>query len=271
MGFGLSNWRVVGASVEGSGHRRNGSGCQDAHAWVVVGPDTLVAAVADGAGSAARAAEGSRLAADFSVEFVAWRICEQDEIEPIDLLTDAMDATRARLDRAADQGGYAVTELATTLALVLARPEGVWAAQVGDGAVVVARSDGSLVSVADGERQEYLNETTFLTSKRWRAACTVEEAPEAVESVALLTDGLGLLALDLNEGGRPHPPFFTPLLGFAKTDDPRPHDLERFLESDRVATRTDDDVTLLLATLCSAAGHPNPAAAERWAPPTPAR
>lgn len=249
MGFRLSNWRVVGASVEGSGHRRNGSGCQDAHAWAVVGPDTLVAAVADGAGSARLAAAGSRLAADYSVEYVAWRICEQDEVEPAELLTDAMAATRSRLDRSAKEAGHDVADLATTLALVLARPEGVWAAQVGDGAVVVARADGSLVSVADGQPQEYLNETTFLTSKSWRAACTVEEAPEAVESVALLTDGLGLLALDLNQGGRPHPPFFTPLLGFARADDPRPGDLERFLESERVATRTDDDVTLLLATL----------------------
>lgn len=249
MGLGLSNWRVVGASVEGSGHRRNGSGCQDAHAWAVVGPDTLVAAVADGAGSARLAAEGSRLAADFSVEYVAWRICEQEEVDPIELLTDAMDATRSRLDRAATEGGHEVADLATTLALVLARPDGVWAAQVGDGAVIVARADGSLVSVAEGEQQEYLNETTFLTSNRWRAACTVGETPEPVESIALLTDGLGLLALDLGDGGRPHAPFFTPLLGFARKEDPQPDELERFLESDRVATRTDDDVTLLLATL----------------------
>ena len=271
MGVRLSNWRVVGASVEGSGHRRNGSGCQDANAWAVLDPDTLVAAVADGAGSARLAADGSRLAADFSVEYVAWRISEQDEIDPLEVLTDAMAATRSRLDRAAVDGEHEVADLATTLALVLARPEGVWAAQVGDGSVVIHGSDGSLVSIAEGERQEYLNETTFLTSNGWREACTVEEVSAPVESVALLTDGLGMLALDFNDGARPHPPFFTPLLGFARAADPKPVDLERFLESDRVATRTDDDVTLLLATLSSAAGRPNPAAAERGAPPTPAR
>lgn len=248
MGIGLSSWKVLGASVEGSGHRRNHTGCQDAHSWCVI-DGTLIAAVADGAGSAPRAAEGSRIASEFSVEYLAWRICEPDEVDPLELLGDAMAATRLQLGRTARAGGYDLGELATTLAVVIARDEGVWAAQVGDGSVVVDQPDGSLVAVADGEREEYLNETTFLTSKSWRAACRVERAAAPAESIALLTDGLGLLALDLSQGGRPHLPFFKPLLGFARADDACPSELERFLESERVATRTDDDVTLLLATL----------------------
>ena len=249
MGIGLNNWRVLGASVEGAGHRRSRIGCQDSHAWTVVSDNTLVAAVADGAGSARLAADGARLAANFSVEYVAWRLCEQEEVAPSDLLMDAMSATRALLTRTAKTAKHALGDLATTLALVLATPERVWAAQVGDGSVVIADPDGSLQAIAEGEREEYLNETTFLTSKDWRGACVVEEAPAPVESVALLTDGLGLLALDLTDGGKPHTPFFKPLLGFARSEDPRPVELERFLESERVATRTDDDVTLLLATL----------------------
>lgn len=249
MGVSLSNWRVLGASVEGSGHRRNETGCQDSHSWTLVEPDTLVAAVADGAGSARLAADGARLAASFSVEYVAWRLCEHAPVDHLELLGDAMTATRAHLERKASGNKHELGDLATTLALVVASPDGIWAAQVGDGSVVVNQPGGSLVAVADGEREEYLNETTFLTSKNWRSACTLEEALAPVESVALLTDGLGLLALDLSDGGRPYPPFFKPLLGFARGDAPCPLELERFLHSERVATRTDDDVTLVLATL----------------------
>ncbi|HUR49972.1 MAG TPA: PP2C family serine/threonine-protein phosphatase [Acidimicrobiales bacterium] len=249
MGVSLSDWKVLGASVEGSGHRRDSTGCQDSHAWTLAAPDTLVAAVADGAGSARRAAEGSTLAATFSVEYVAWRLCEHERVDPLELLSDAMGATRSQLARLARRDRHPIGDLATTLALVIASPDGVWAAQVGDGSVVVHQLDGSLLAVADGEREEYLNETTFLTSKSWRSACVIEEVPTRVESIALLTDGLGLLALDLTDGGRPHVPFFKPLLGFARAEDACPTELERFLESDRVATRTDDDVTLLLATL----------------------
>ena len=247
MGLRLSGWRVVGASVEGSGHRRNRTGCQDAHAWTLVAPDTLVAAVADGAGSARLAADGARLAASFSVEYVAWRLCEHEDVDRLELLGDAMDATRVQLERKAAGDKYDLGDLATTLALVVASPEGIWAAQVGDGSVVVDHADGSLSALAEGEREEYLNETTFLTSQKWRSACTLEESLTPVGAVALLTDGLGLLALDLSDGGRPHTPFFKPLLGFARSENPCPSELERFLESERVATRTDDDVTLVLA------------------------
>lgn len=189
------------------------------------------------------------MAAGFSVEYIAWRLCEPSSVDPLELLADAMGSTRAQLAKAARRGKHPIGDLATTLAVAIANPEGVWAAQVGDGSVVVDQPDGSLVAVAEGEREEYLNETTFLTSKNWRSACVIEEAPTGVDSVALLTDGLGLLALDLTDGGRPHVPFFKPLLGFARRDDAEPAELERFLESDRVATRTDDDITLVLATL----------------------
>src|SRR5687768_17604784 len=175
MGFRLTSWKVLGASVEGSGHRRNSTGCQDSHAWTLVAPSTLVAAVADGAGSARLAADGSRIAARFSVEYVAWRLSEHEQVDPLELLGDAMIATRRQLVNTAKRARHPVGDLATTLALVIASPGGVWAAQVGDGSVVVDQPDGSLLAVADGEREEYLNETTFLTSKNWASACQLEE------------------------------------------------------------------------------------------------
>ena len=249
MGFGLNVWKVLGASVEGSGHRRDNTGCQDAHAWTVVGPETLVAAVADGAGSAPRSAEGSRNAADFAVEYIAWRLSEEDVAEPSELVLDAMEATRRRLLRYARGETRPLRDFATTLAIVIATPDRVVAAQVGDGAVVVGNRDGALDGLANGEPQEYLNETTFLTSRQWRAACTVGEAATQVEALALLTDGLGLLALDLADGNRPHAPFFNPLLGSVREGGIGKEALERFLGSERVANRTDDDVTLVLAAL----------------------
>ena len=45
-------WRVTGASVPGVSHLRSGLPCQDAHAWRQEAGGVLIAAVADGAGSA---------------------------------------------------------------------------------------------------------------------------------------------------------------------------------------------------------------------------
>ena len=249
MGLRLSGWTVLGASVEGSGHRRDNTGCQDAHSWVLIDPDLLIAAVADGAGSAPSAALGSRTAADFAVQHLAWRLSEDSEANAAELLDETVEATRRRLERAAGEVGHDLQDLATTLSIVVATPQGACAIQVGDGAVVVGRPDGSFVGVASGEQSEYLNETTFLTSKRWREACVSEAIEGPVESVGLLTDGLGLLALDHTDGGRPHAPFFAPLVGFVGNGAAETQDLEKFLGSERVGSRTDDDVTLVLATV----------------------
>ena len=122
--------------------------------------------MADGAGSAPRAAEGSRNAADFAVEYVAWRLSEQGIAELSELALDAMEATRRRLLRYAREAGHPLRDFATTLAVVIATPDRVVAAQVGDGAVVVGNREGGLDGLANSEPQEYLNETTFLTSRK---------------------------------------------------------------------------------------------------------
>src|SRR3954468_16016063 len=59
MGVGLATWRALGASVAGAGHRARGIGCEDASSVEVLDDGTLLVAVADGAGSAPRASEGS--------------------------------------------------------------------------------------------------------------------------------------------------------------------------------------------------------------------
>ena len=69
--------------------------------------------------------------------------------------------------------------------------------------------------------------------------------------IAILSDGLQMLALKIPEY-MPHAPFFSPLFRFVAevTDETEAKEqLEAFLRSPRVRKRTDDDLTLLLATL----------------------
>src|SRR5262245_7772654 len=66
-------WRVVGASVPGVSHVRAGKPCEDAHVWAETG-GALVAAVADGAGSAAVAEVGAAIAARAAVEGAVARL-----------------------------------------------------------------------------------------------------------------------------------------------------------------------------------------------------
>jgi hypothetical protein len=78
---------------------------------------------------------------------------------------------------------------------------------------------------------------------------------EPVQAVAVMTDGLLRLVLDMNRN-QPHRPFFQPLLAFAaQVSDPGEANaqLTAFLGSERVNARTDDDKTLVLAARQSTA------------------
>lgn len=191
----------------------------------------LVVAVADGAGSAPLAAEGSALAVAAAVASVEMGLALPDAFAVArDALGDDDEARAAR---------------ATTLLVAVLCDDAIDVGQVGDGFVVVQRGDGLDIAVPAPER-EYLNETTFLSSAGWEGELRLDSFDAGgVDAVALSTDGLQLVALDL-AAAAPHPGFFAPLFSWAAGDEPSDAELAAFLASERVAERTDDDVTLAL-------------------------
>lgn len=249
----LCQWRVVSASVSGTSHQSRGLPCQDAYRCSLLPEGVLVAAVADGAGSAALGEVGATVAAQTAVETVCSHLEKpgllEDELEL--LLSDAIKSARMAVEAEAEARQVNVRELATTLILVVATPELVGAVQVGDGAAVVGDRQGNIIALTAPQSGEYINETAFLNSPDAveKAQLTVRQAQTA--HVAVFSDGLQMLALKMPEG-TPHAPFFAPLFRFVEgiMDDPEAQaELVAFLRSPRVTSRTDDDLTLLLATL----------------------
>ena len=134
---------------------------------------------------------------------------------------------------------------------MVAAPEFIAAAQVGDGAVVAADVEGNISGITAPQTGEYINQTTFLVSPDAldMAQITIRHLP--VAHVAVLSDGLQMLALKMPRGV-PHAPFFSPLFRFVEQVDDEAvaaEHLDLFLRSKRVRERTDDDLTLLLAAL----------------------
>ena len=247
-----SLWKVAGASVPGAGHLRSGLPCQDAHGWKLEAGGALIAAVADGAGSAPCAEEGARVAVRAAVEQASaiWRVGRpHDRDDWGRLVQGAFTVARLAVQAAARELGRPVHDLSTTLLLAVATPEQTAAGQVGDGAVVARLAGEGLTALTRPPRTEHLNETTFLTSDGALAEMQFALCDEAARGLALLSDGLQMLALKMPQGV-PHAPFFAPLLRFtaAASEPARAHEqLRAFLQSPGVAERTDDDVTLLLA------------------------
>src|SRR3972149_4660803 len=112
-GLAATQWVVVGASVQGTRHIKISLPCQDAHACKALGDSILVAAVADGLGSAIYAQAGSQLAAASAVNFVEQELTQAipgDETAWIQLVRDCFLTARARLEEEAQKNQAALRD-----------------------------------------------------------------------------------------------------------------------------------------------------------------
>ena len=251
----LTNWQVVAASVMGTSHSKRSQPCQDAHCWRLLPNGVLVAAVADGAGSATLAEVGAKIA----VETVVETICRQSKMLPGDdaqwqvFLTAALQVARAAVEAEAATREVQARDLACTLIAVVATPELIAVAQIGDGAAVAGDNQGCAIALTIPPCGEYINETIFLISPNALETAQFHVRREKMAHLAVFSDGLQMLALKIPEG-TPHGPFFAPLFRFSaqvQDESDAQQQLESFLRSPRVCDRTDDDLTLLLASCLS--------------------
>jgi hypothetical protein len=99
------------------------------------------------------------------------------------------------------------------------------------------------------EPAEYANATDFLTDASFPASMQFETVTESIAEVAAFTDGLQRVALDFTTRTA-YLAFFRPLFNEIRTatdTELLAEPFRRFLDSDRVNERTDDDKTLVLA------------------------
>ena len=245
---GWEEWKVVGSSVVGTSHVRRGVPCQDAHGFARLPGGGLLLAVADGAGSASRSAEGSSLAVESSLSFLAAQLAVSTPAEDWawdDLLRQTLDHARQALE--AHAGAGSVRELATTLLLAVVTEGTLATLQVGDGALVCRQLDGALRVLTPVTDSEYINVTNFITGSTFQqdAVCTVLPAAE-IDALAVFTDGLQYVAIAYPQNAA-YGPFFEPLFAFAEGANGDASDLEALLNSARICEKTDDDKTMLLA------------------------
>lgn len=251
----IPKWRIVAASVCGTSHIKNQQLCQDAHHWQILANNVLVIAAADGAGSATLGKVGAMIAVETATEYISHSdISHQTFAEDAflrDLLTDAMLAAKKAVEEEADLCQHQPHDLATTLIIAIATPKIVAVAQIGDGLAVAKDSTGNLIALTIPDSGEYINETTFLTSSDAIETAQIRILRQEIVNISVLTDGLQMLALNMLVG-EPHKPFFFPLFDFVANAQDKTiakEQLVKFLCSERITQRTDDDLTLVIAAL----------------------
>jgi hypothetical protein len=253
----LRAWRTAYGSAIGTAHVRNGAVCQDAGCCAVVrpvdGPEILVASVADGAGSAPQSEHGARLAVEaFQRDFAAAAQGEAG-LDAIgrDFVLQWLADTQAAIQTLATASGYQAKDYACTFLGAVITDQAAVYVQIGDGAIVTDDADG-FRAIFWPQHGEFANSTFFLTMEDAAAIIQVERRDGAVQELAMFSDGLERLVLDMT-ARTVHAPALRPIFGWLASTEPAPGGgpsavVTAYLNSANVNRRTDDDKTLIMAT-----------------------
>jgi hypothetical protein len=260
----VAGWHITIGQATGPGHDRSGRGCEDRCGWAEVRPGVLLLAVADGAGSRRRSAEGAEHAVSAAGEAAGAVFgrgipgSRSDWLSRLERLrTRTFELFDERIKAAIyaqDDSAASADDYGTTLCTLVITPAAIGYLSVGDAFAAVWRDPGGphLVVPPPLDR-EHAGLTTFLTSaSREQAARSGLIEDDRIVGVALSTDGLldALLRLDTNSRVGPH--WVAPLdfEHYFKRSASGAFDgdaLNGVLASRRFASTSDDDKTLLLA------------------------
>ena len=248
-------WRAIVHSAIGTRHRLKQLPCQDYGSYVVQS-DTMIGAVADGAGSAKYSDIGAQLAVKTALATLSqwsdqWSAmaCQTIEAEAKTIFTAMVDNVFVALDAEAEAANHDVKELGCTLLSFIATPNWLACMQIGDGFIVTrAEQMNAFDLLFEPSKGEYINETVFVTSENAIDYMQVSVRTGHHAFVCAATDGLEKVAIRFHDW-QAFDPFFKPFLECLRTvPDPEERQayLETFLESERLNAKTDDDKTLLV-------------------------
>jgi hypothetical protein len=246
-------WRFAAGQSTGSSHEKLNLPCQDRMVCLVPeGTDSLIAVVADGAGTAGLAQQGAEVAV-WTVSAMAQLGIRAGRKDYAEVLREAAVLAHQRLSEAAAERHASIRDLACTLLAVIVAPIGGAALQIGDGAIVIGTQELAWRHVFWPQKGEYANTTSFLTDESSLARAEIAALPDETLDVAMFSDGLEPLALHF-ANRTAHAPFFrtafAPLHACKEPGESSAlsQSLTNLLTSQPVRARTDDDASLILAT-----------------------
>jgi Protein phosphatase 2C len=174
-----------------------------------------------------------------------------------EFVEDWLSRLRAEIRNRAEVAELSPREFACTLLGAVVGQDQAAFFQIGDGAIVVSNrvEPNDYGWIFWPQHGEFANQTNFVTQDDALDVLEFELEERCVDEIALFTDGIERLVLDLQEKTA-HAPFFRTLFGWvAKTEPvavnqeiPASEVMGRYLGSKQINDRSDDDKTLILAS-----------------------
>lgn len=246
------HWKAGGVSVAGFAHEEDDIPCQDAHTFKIREDGYLIAAIADGAGSAAK----SHIGAEAYVGAVVDRFSAASDLPSMseDAMTaafvEAINATTRSLIETDAAAEISSADFASTIVMAVADQDGGMFFHVGDGAGVALKlADPAEAIVSKPQNGEYANETYFVTMDGWEDHLRVTSFGGTFDTVLLMSDGVTPMAMTKGCEA-PFVSFVRPVLEYLSKADPEVgrNTLRNTLTQDKIRAITGDDKTLIWAS-----------------------
>ena len=253
-----SVWKIAHASVTGTSHLARGTECQDrfdSQVLETLEGKVMVVVLADGAGSSELSQVGAELACRLFIQQIAVHFESEGKLTDLNRNFGVLwlEYFRQKIGEQAAEEDKLVRKYACTFLAAVIGESGAVFYQVGDGAIVCSLSgeaESYFFPIAPAKKI-YANATNFITNESAEKYLVYDYIPEAIEDLAMFTDGVESFAVNF-QTEMPHEPFLRPMLApLRKADQTNTNindNLAEFLDSPRINDKTDDDKTLFLAS-----------------------
>lgn len=177
--------------VRGHGHLRDGTPVQDRTKYLSSG-GVQVLCLADGAGSASHSEYGAQAVVDEGCRLLVERFAEfAASDDGARIKVELLDRLLAKVSNVADRHGFEPGDLASTFMCVAVSGDRFLGAHIGDG-VVGYLKHGELKVVSAPDNDEFVNQTTFVTSRRAAESMRLFRGSlVGVDGFILMSDGTG--------------------------------------------------------------------------------
>jgi hypothetical protein len=251
-------WKYGKASVAGTSHALLNTPCQDAHVCKFIQIDdkeVIVAVVCDGAGSASKSDVGAQTMSEIFANQAETYLIENNSVEGLnrEMLFDWVINARQQIIDISENEGFALREYSCTFLAAIVGGGLSFFLQIGDGCMVVSEMEepDAYKWIFWPQKGLYFNTTNFVTDTDFMESLQFDKWDKMPRDMALFSDGIESIALKFDSEVA-YSPFFKGLFGALRSkqnNEPFDREIAQFLNSDKVNERTDDDKTLIIASL----------------------
>lgn len=250
-------WKCIGTSSVGTKHEESKQPCEDALYHEVLESTTygnvLLSFVSDGAGSASFGGYAAHYVVTKVATMVKELLREVHTIVEADLYS-IFESIYDHFYVKSLQEDIDISEFSCTFIGVIVSSKGTICMQIGDGAIIYNNGENVYRTIWWPQTGDYYNATVFLVDDEHISGLKILSIEESISEVALITDGLQMLALNF-EDETVFQPFFNNLFFHLRNAPPSVEALGKlnsrlaqYLNSEPINDRTDDDKTIFLGT-----------------------